>query len=91
MANRGGGATVSSELTRLLLKGVSMGRGAIDELLGSAGIDPALLQAAGERIPFELFDRLWRELEEASADPCFGLHLGELPDGLPAGNAGQPR
>ena len=81
-----GGLTVSSELTRLLLRGVTLGGDALDDLFESAGFDPRALSEARGRIPLRILDHLWRELERASGDPCFGLHLGELPAGLPAGN-----
>jgi AraC-like DNA-binding protein len=46
-------------------------------LLESCGIDPDLVADPEARVPAEVFDRFWLRAAELTADPCFGLHVGE--------------
>lgn len=82
----GCGATVSSDLVRLLLESIDVDRTRLSAILSKAGIDPAILSQSHRRIPSVKFGLLWDEMERASQDPNFGLHMGELRCALPWGH-----
>jgi AraC-like DNA-binding protein len=48
-----------------------------DAILAEARIDPAFLLESLQRIAEPAYDRLQRRAVEVSADPAFGLHMGE--------------
>ena len=79
-------ATLSSDLVQLLLRSIATGENSLQSLLEAAGMDPALILTAHQRISPEQFRPLWDEIERFSGDPCFGLHLGEMQRGLPSGH-----
>lgn len=80
------GATVSSDLVQILLRGLFTANETLQQLVTRAGIDPAVLASSQERIGADQFNALWAEIEAATDDPHLGLHLGELRQGLPAGH-----
>ncbi len=82
-ADRG---SVSSDLLRILLQDLSLGQRTLHQILEVAGIDPALLQSSQQRLSADQFYVLWRAVEESADDSEFGLHLGELRQGLPGGH-----
>jgi len=49
-----------------------------EPLFSRAGISPDAIKTAGARVPFSVYDRLWREASRLIADPCFGLQAGEF-------------
>ena len=84
--NEAVGPTVSSDLARILLSGVSAGGDTLRQLLTAAGIDPTVLQTPHRRITARQFQILWDALETSSNDPHFGLHLGTLASAVPTGH-----
>lgn len=48
-----------------------------DEVFRTAGIDPAIYQRTGKRVPFELEDKLFRLVVERTGNPSVGIDLVE--------------
>lgn len=48
-----------------------------DGLARACGVDPALWQREGARLPYDAYVRLWREAERRGGDPDVGLHFAE--------------
>ncbi|MBL8094595.1 MAG: AraC family transcriptional regulator, partial [Anaerolineales bacterium] len=48
-----------------------------DAFVRSLGLDPALFRSPDARIPVETYLRIQDEAAVYTADPCFGLHMGE--------------
>jgi AraC-like DNA-binding protein len=73
-------------MVRILLGGAPLAQGELAEILELAGVEPALLGSSQKRISTRQLAIIWSEMERAADDPNLGLHLGELPDGLPSGH-----
>jgi AraC-like DNA-binding protein len=50
----------------------------IAPLFCAAGVDPGILDRPDERMPIEAYIAVEEEAARVSADPCFGLHMGEF-------------
>ncbi len=73
-------------MVRILVGGAPLAKGELVEILRHAGIESSLLASSQKRISARQFALFWAEMERSADDANFGLHLGELHDGLPSGH-----
>ncbi len=78
--------SISTDMVRILLGGLPLEQGELDEILRQSGIDFSLLSRSQKRIPVSQLAMMWTLMEQASGDPNMGLHMGELHDGIPQGH-----
>ncbi len=78
--------TISTDMLRILLGGAPLRKEQLAEILDLAGLDLAVLGSSQKRIPTEQLAIIWREMARGAGDPDLGLHLGQLPHGLPSGH-----
>jgi AraC-like DNA-binding protein len=68
-----GSALVSGGISAwraLEARGIDPGR-----IFRAAGLDPAIMKIPGKRVPLAAVLRLWRLVDEAVRDPCFGIEI----------------
>ena len=71
-------ATTCATLLRLFAEGLERLGGDIAPVLAAARIEPTVLTDKEARIPNPNYRLFWRVAAEVTADPCIGLHVGEV-------------
>jgi len=69
--------TISVTLLSQLFRYLEVLKVDSDAFVRSLGLDPALFRSPDARIPVETYLRIQDEAADYTADPCFGLHMGE--------------